>query len=129
MRIFILHTTSSKNILKIQISTFSIRHSTFFATLDFFLATLDFFLRPSTFYPRPSTFYSRPSTFYSRPSTFDPRHSTFYPRHSTLDKNLDSLRSQAIKASANLTRTLGLMFKLNKHVDLIAAKFAADFLD
>ncbi len=40
------------------------------------------------------------------------------------------LRSQAaIKASAKLTRTLGLMFKLNKHVDLIAAKFAADFLD
>ncbi len=39
------------------------------------------------------------------------------------------LLSQAIKASANLTRTLGLMFKLNKHVDLIAAKFAADFLD
>ncbi len=39
------------------------------------------------------------------------------------------LRSQAIKASAKHTRTLGLMFKLNKHVDLIAAKFAADFLD
>ena len=39
------------------------------------------------------------------------------------------LRSQAIKASTKLTRTLGLMFRLNKHVDLITAKFAADFLD
>ncbi len=39
------------------------------------------------------------------------------------------LRSQAIQASAKLQRTLGLMFKLNKHVDLIAAKFAAAFLD
>ncbi len=40
------------------------------------------------------------------------------------------LRSQqAIKASAKFTKTLCLMFKLNKHVDLIAAKFAADFLD
>ena len=37
-------------------------------------------------------------------------------------------RSQAIKASAKLTKALGLMFKLNKHVDLIAAKFAAVFL-
>ena len=41
------------------------------------------------------------------------------------------LRSQAIKASAKLTRTLSRLnvFKLNKHVDLIAAKFAAEFLD
>ncbi len=39
------------------------------------------------------------------------------------------LRSQAIKASTKLTRTLGSMFKLNKNVDLILAKFAADFLD
>ena len=46
-----------------------------------------------------------------------------------INRTLYMLRSQAIKASANLTRTLGLMFKLNKHVDLIAAKFAADFLD
>ncbi len=46
-----------------------------------------------------------------------------------INRTLYMLRSQAIKASENLARTLGLMFKLNKHVDLIAAKFAADFLD